>query len=99
MSNFIFIYLFIFLSINCVTSFSSVNNAVSVFQNNNNHILAMVKDYTLIDLPVDNTNIVNEFSLNQYKDKEEKEKKKGKRRERKTEKKKRRKKEKRKHTR
>ena len=75
MSNFIFIYLFIFLSINCVTSFSSVNNAVSVFQNNNNHILAMVKDYTLIDLPVDNSNIVNEFSLNQYKDKEEKEKK------------------------
>jgi hypothetical protein len=30
----------------------------------------MVKDYTLIDLPVDNTNIVNEFSLNQYKEKE-----------------------------
>lgn len=71
MSNFIFIYLFIFLSINCVTSFKEL----SVFQNNNNHILAMVKDYTLIDLPVDNSNIVNEFSLNQYKDKEEKEKK------------------------
>ena len=76
MSNFIFIYLFIFLSINCVTSFNAVNNAVnnnnavSVFQNSNNHILAMVKDYTLIDLPVDNSNIPNEFSLNQYKDKE-----------------------------
>ena len=70
MSNFIFIYLFIFLSINCVTSYSAANNAVSVFQNSNNHILAMVKDYTLIDLPVDNSNIVNEFSLNQYKEKE-----------------------------
>ena len=81
MSNFMFIYLFIFLSINCVTSFKEVNNVinnnnvVSVFQNNNNHILAMVKDYTLIDLPVDNSNILNGFSLNQYKDKEEKEKK------------------------
>lgn len=74
MSNFIFIYLFIFLSINCVTSFNAVNNVVSVFQNNNNHILAMVKDYTLIDLPVDNSNIVNEFSLNQYKDKEKEKK-------------------------
>jgi hypothetical protein len=76
MSNFIFIYLFIFLSINCVTSYSAANNAVnnnnavSVFQNSNNHILAMVKDYTLIDLPVDNSNIINEFSLNQYKEKE-----------------------------
>ena len=72
MSNFMFIYLFIFLSINCVTSFNAVNNnnVVSVFQNNNNHILAMVKDYTLIDLPVDNSNIVNEILLNQYKDKE-----------------------------
>jgi hypothetical protein len=30
----------------------------------------MVKDYTLIDLPVDNSNIVNEILLNQYKDKE-----------------------------
>ena len=70
MSNFMFLYLFIFLSINCVTSYKEVNNVVSVFQNNNNHILAMVKDYTLIDLPVDNSNIPNEFSLNQYKEKE-----------------------------
>jgi hypothetical protein len=53
-----------------VTSYKEVNNVVSVFQNNNNHILAMVKDYTLIDLPVDNSNIPNEFSLNQYKEKE-----------------------------
>lgn len=72
MSNFMFIYLFIFLSINCVTSFKEVNNVVSVFQNNNNHILTMVKDYTLIDLPVDNSNIVNEILLNQYKDKDNK---------------------------
>jgi hypothetical protein len=57
-----------------VTSFkevnSAANNVVSVFQNSNNHILAMVKDYTLIDLPVDNSNIVNGISLNQYKEKE-----------------------------
>jgi hypothetical protein len=53
-----------------VTSFKEVNKEVSVFQNSNNHILAMVKDYTLIDLPVDNSNIVNGISLNQYKEKE-----------------------------
>lgn len=78
MSNFMFIYLFIFLSINCVTSFTEVRNevnkAISIFQNNDNHILAMVKDYTLIDLSVDNSNIPNEFSLNQYKDKEKEKK-------------------------
>ena len=78
MSNFMFIYLFIFLSINCVTSFTEVRNevnkAVSIFQNNDNHILAMVKDYTLIDLSVDNSNIPNEFSLNQYKEKEQEKK-------------------------
>jgi hypothetical protein len=53
-----------------VTSYNAANNVVSVFQNSNNHILAMVKDYTLIDLPVDNSNIVNGISLNQYKEKE-----------------------------
>lgn len=49
----------------------SLNNAV--FDNGSNHIVAMVKDYTLIDTPVNSySNLlnINSFSLKQYKDKE-----------------------------
>ena len=49
----------------------SLNNAV--FDNGSNHIVAMVKDYTLIDMPVNSySNVLNihSFSLKQYKDKE-----------------------------
>ena len=49
----------------------SLNNAV--FDNGSNHIVAMVKDYTLIDMPVNiYSNVLNihSFSLKQYKDKD-----------------------------
>lgn len=50
----------------------SLNNAV--FDNGSNHIVAMVKDYTLMDMPVNSySNVLNihSFSLKQYKDKDE----------------------------
>jgi hypothetical protein len=49
----------------------SLNNAV--FDNGSNHIVAMVKDYTLIDMPINsysNTLNIHSFSLKQYKDKD-----------------------------
>jgi hypothetical protein len=49
----------------------SLNNAV--FDNGSNHIVAMVKDYTLMDMPVNSySNVLNihSFSLKQYKDKD-----------------------------
>jgi hypothetical protein len=48
----------------------SLNNVV--FDNGSNHIVAMVKDYTLIDMPVSYSNVLNihSFSLKQYKDKD-----------------------------
>jgi len=74
MSNFIIITLFICLSINCVASFKDVisetRKEVIREIKNNNHIVTMVKDYTLINLPEATSYISNEFSLNNYNERE-----------------------------